>query len=98
MAAAARIRLGLVGCGVVARRHGAWLRNDPRADWRIFCDRNLDAARSFRDAFAPAAEAMTDFATAIGSQSLDAVVLCSPNALHHEQTCAALERGLHVLC
>ncbi len=93
-----RVRLGLVGCGVIARRHGEALRGDGRVDWRFVCDPNLAAARSFGEAFAPAAEACTDFTTALARHPLDAVILCSPNALHYEQTIAALGQGLHVLC
>lgn len=93
-----RVRLGLVGCGVIARRHGEALRGDARVDWRFVCDPNLDAARSFRETFAPTAEATSDFAAALDRHPLDAVVLCSPNAMHYEQTCTALDRGLHVLC
>lgn len=93
-----RVRIGLVGCGVIARRHGEALRGDERVDWKFVCDPNLDAARLFREQFAAAAETTNEFAAALGQHSLDAVILCSPNALHHVQTCAALDRGLHVLC
>lgn len=32
------------------------------------------------------------------NQKLDGVVVCSPHNLHYEHACAALDRGLHVLC
>lgn len=92
------IRLALIGCGLIARRHAELLRGDARAEWRVLCDPNVEAARAFREAYAPGAEVVADFAEALGRGPLDAVVLCSPNAAHYAQTCTALEAGLHVLC
>jgi predicted dehydrogenase len=93
-----RLRLGLVGCGIIARRHGGWLRHDPRVDWQVVCDPRPEAAESFRNEFATTAKIETDFAAALDRHSLDAVILCTPNAQHYPQSCAALDRGLHVLC
>jgi predicted dehydrogenase len=98
MNAPSKIRLGLVGCGLIARRHAEVLRADARADWRVLCDPNVDSARAFRDAYAPSAEIVADFAEALRCGPLDAVILCSPNSAHYAQTCAALGAGLHVLC
>lgn len=91
-------RIGLVGCGLIARRHAAWLRQDGRVDWRFVCDPRPGAAAAFRDEFAPAAVVETDFTAALDRHPLDGVILCSPNEAHYRQTCAALDRGLHVLC
>lgn len=93
-----RRRIGLVGCGLIARRHGGWLRADDRADWQFVCDPQPKAAVAFRDEFAPSAAIETDFTAALNRHALDGVILCSPNEAHYRQTCAALERGLHVLC
>lgn len=92
------MRLALVGCGAVARRHADALRNDPRAEWRVFCDPRPAAAEAFRDAYAPRAAVETDFAASLERRDLDAVILCSPNAQHFEQACLALDHRLHVLC
>jgi predicted dehydrogenase len=88
----------LVGCGVVARRHTAALRDDRRARWVAFCDPRSASAAGFAAEFEPTAAVETDFAAALERHACDGVVLCSPNAQHYEQTVAALERGLHVLC
>lgn len=74
------------------------LQNDPRAEWAVFCDPRPAAAEALREEFAATAAVETDFAASIARHGIDAVVLCSPNGLHFEQTCAALDAGLHVLC
>jgi predicted dehydrogenase len=94
----APLRLMLVGCGVIARRHTAALRNDPRARWVALCDPRREAAAALAGRLEPAAAIETEFAAALARHACDAVVLCSPNAQHYDQTCAALDRGLHVLC
>ncbi|MXP23862.1 gfo/Idh/MocA family oxidoreductase [Gordonia sp. HNM0687] len=40
----------------------------------------------------------TDFATALSSPHVDAVVLCTPHQQHHEQVIAAAQAGKHVFC
>jgi predicted dehydrogenase len=88
----------LVGCGAIARRHTTALRGNPRACWTCLCDPRPGAAAALAAEFEPAAAGAPDFAAALARHACDAVVLCSPNAEHYEQTCRALERGLHVLC
>ncbi|MBL9093290.1 MAG: Gfo/Idh/MocA family oxidoreductase [Planctomycetaceae bacterium] len=93
-----QLQLALVGCGVVARRHTECLKNDARRRWAVFCDPRREAAEAFRAEYGPQAAVETDFLRALDDHRLDGVLLCSPNALHYEQVCAALERGLHVMC
>lgn len=98
MAANDRFRVGVVGCGFVARRHLQQVHADPRAEWAVFCDPNLDTARALRDQYAPLAAATTSETDAIANSGLDAVVLCSPTQVHYRQCCLALDRDVHVLC
>lgn len=93
-----RVRLMLVGCGLVARRHVEYLRDDPRVQWVCLCDPRSESARSLANEFAPMAAVASDYTTALDAHHPDGVILCSPNAAHFEQVCAALERGCHVLC
>jgi predicted dehydrogenase len=44
------------------------------------------------------AHVFTDYRALIGSGLVDAVVVATPDDLHHDMTMAALDAGLHVLC
>lgn len=93
-----RLRVGLIGCGSVARLHADRLAADGRVEIVLLSDPHLGNAQSLADQFAPDAELETDALTSITRHSLDAVVLCSPTQAHHEQASAALDAGIHVLC
>ncbi len=58
-----------------------------------------DPSQASRD-FVTATHGVAGFATveALLGEDLDAVVIGSPDPLHHEQVLTALDRGLHVLC
>jgi predicted dehydrogenase len=84
---AARLRVGVIGCGRIARV--AHLPALARAEGD---PESLRAASSH----APRATFYTDWRELIESSDAEAVVVCLPNALHAEAATAALERGRHV--
>lgn len=92
------VRVGLIGCGTVARLHAERLHADERVELGVFCDPDLAAARRLRDEFAPQAAVEQNDAAALAGHALDAVVISSPTLLHYEQVCRATEQGLDVLC
>ena len=61
------------------------------------CGRHAGRAQAFAQRWSVAA-AYTDTEALLNHEGLDAVVIITPNRLHHPLTMAALERGLHVLC
>lgn len=91
------VRLGVVGCGTVAARHVARLVEDSRVQVRVLCDPRTVSAAAIDQRFHLGAVVLDDARHAIDHPELDAVLLCSPTQVHFEQTCRALERGLHVL-
>ncbi len=96
---ARQVRIGLIGCGSVARRHANWLAADPRADVRVCCDPSLSHAEALQREFFPQAIVEDEERNAFDlHEELDAVVICSPTLRHHHQVCQALDHGLHVLC
>lgn len=89
------LRVGLIGCGAVARRfHLPALKAVDGVDVVAF------ASRSQGSAEAAAAEwgggkTTTDWREILAD--VDAVDICTPNGLHAEQAVAAAEAGKHVL-
>ncbi|HEV3340582.1 MAG TPA: Gfo/Idh/MocA family oxidoreductase [Pirellulales bacterium] len=97
-ASAAKLRIGLIGCGVVGRRHAEILRDDARVEIAVCCDPSLETAQRLRDDYAPAAAVESDAARALTERKLEAAIICSPTPAHHEHCCRAFELGLDVLC
>ena len=92
------LRLGLIGCGVVGRRHAGQLRNDSRVELAVCCDPVIETARALRDEFAPRAAVETDAWRAMAEHRLQGVIIGSPTQIHYEQCRRAFELGLPVLC
>ena len=69
----------------------------PGAEVLAVCGRNAERARAFARRWSVSA-AYTDTDALLNHRGLDAVLILTPNRLHHPLTMAALERGLHVLC
>jgi len=96
-----RIRVGLVGCGGIARGHARALLEQRQVDVRAICDPVKSHITAYqREIFKPAAsqpKVYSDYGRMLTSVKLDAVVLCTPHTLHHKQIMSALDRGLHVL-
>ncbi|HQU43801.1 MAG TPA: Gfo/Idh/MocA family oxidoreductase [Pirellulales bacterium] len=93
-----KLRLGLIGCGVVGRRHAGQLRGDSRVELVVCCDPAIQAARGLRDEFAPQAAVETDAFRALAEHRLQAVIIGSPTQMHYEHCCRAFDLGLAVLC
>lgn len=88
------LRVGVVGLGLMGRRHASILAHRPDA---ILCG-GVDLDPATRDGFG------VEFDTAVHarlddllSDAPDAVVICLPDNAHRDATCAALRAGSHVL-
>jgi predicted dehydrogenase len=89
-------RLALLGCGWVADMH-AQAAAACGASVTGVANHRLESAQRF------AAEhgierVTTDWRELVSAPDVDVVVVCTPNALHAEQSIAALTAGKHVLC
>ena len=98
------LNVGLTGLGYIGKVHATAYRNIPLcfsqpaalARLSAVLRSRLDTESTFMDE--AAIEVRTTDPEAFYAQPLDLVDICTPNALHHDQALAALERGLPVYC
>jgi UDP-N-acetyl-2-amino-2-deoxyglucuronate dehydrogenase len=90
-----RVRVGIVGCGKVARLHVAALAALPQAELAAVCD--VDPARGAGLAALCGARDFTDVRRMIEAAAVEAVIVCTPHPLHAEPSVVAAEMGVHVL-
>lgn len=89
------LRFAIVGCGRIARRHAEQIHRFGYL--QAVCD--IITAKA--DALAAQYNAHTYYTTAallLQQQTIDIVVVCTPNGLHAIHAIEALEAGMHVLC
>jgi predicted dehydrogenase len=92
-----RLRIGVVGGGWFAsRRHLPDIGRCARAELAAVCRRDPGELQRIAEHFGHPA-CYTDYRQMLAEAALDAVLVCTPHALHAPQAKAALERGLHVL-
>lgn len=90
------ISVGVVGLGKMGISHLAMLNAHPDVEVRGVCDTSgylLSVLGKYSGL-----RTFTDMSSMLEAVDLDAVVICTPSALHAAQVRAALERGLHVFC
>ena len=94
----ARLGLGLIGCGGIARSAHlpAMAALSSRIQLRAAADPDLEAARRAAEPWG--ADAFTDYHAVLARPDIDAVVIASPEFFHPDQVAAAAASGKHVLC
>ncbi len=89
------LKVGIAGCGKVADLHAAALKNSSYGCLAAASSRTFAKARTFGEKYG--ANGYAETAEMVRSESLDAVIVCTPHPAHVEPTVAALEAGAHVL-
>lgn len=87
--------IGVVGGGFMGRVHSRAAR---AAGGRLVAVSTSSARTARRAAEELGFETATDYETMLADDRIDVVHVCTPNALHAEQTLAALAAGKHVIC
>ncbi|KQZ85316.1 dehydrogenase [Microbacterium sp. Root166] len=96
MTATRSLRCALVGTGAVANLHARAVAAHPRADLVAVTDLSQTAA----DAFAQRHGIPTvhpDLESLLAAEHPDVVLICTPPAVHREQSLAAFAAGAHVI-
>lgn len=91
-----RVRVGIVGVGIGSYHAHAYSKL-PNVEIAALCDIDADRARAVAERFG-VPKIYTDYEAMLAEEQLDAVSVCTPNALHAPVAIAALEAGCHVLC
>ncbi len=92
-----RIKVGIIGGGAITQvAHLPVLKKLKTIEVQAICDTDLPKARALADRFA-VKDAFDDIEDLLRFETLDAVVICSPNHLHESHILAALSANLHVL-
>ncbi len=91
------LRVGIVGCGVIAPTHADALRQQPNVQLAWACDLIEDKARALAGRYGIESVAV-DARRVVDDRSVDAVCICTDHASHADLVCAALDAGKHVLC
>lgn len=93
-----KLRYGCVGAGGIARKkHLSNYAKEPEVELIAVCDSLRPAAEALARDFG-ITHVYTDYREMIDRENLDIVSVCTPNYLHREITCYALEHGAHVHC
>lgn len=93
------IRVGIIGCGLMGRRHAdGYLQLPDRAVVVACCDSNVEAAADLaRQIDQPDVRVLPEWQAVIDDEAVNAVSICMPHHLHAPLVVAALEAGKHVL-
>ncbi|KML05993.1 Gfo/Idh/MocA family protein [Rossellomorea marisflavi] len=91
------LKIGVIGCGSIAKhRHIPEYMANEHAEIVAVCDIVKDRAEEMADQIG--AKAYTDYKELLKDESIKAVSVCTPNALHAPISIDALKAGKHVLC
>ena len=94
----APVRVGIVGCGGIAERHGAAATGCAEATIVACCDVRNERAEEWAQRYG-CERAYADHLTMIREHDLDAVLLATWPVQHREQILACLDAGVrHILC
>ena len=93
------LRVAVVGTGVLGRRLGHMAGATADTDVVAIAEVSPETCAASGEALeVPEAARYAEYETMLDEVDLDAVIIATPHAFHYEQTVAALDRGLHVLC
>ena len=92
-----RINTAVFGTGFVGRVHVDGIRRVSGVNLYGIAEARVELAQKLVDEFG-ATRAVSDFHELLADPNVDAVHVCTPNALHFPMAKAAMEAGKHVLC
>jgi predicted dehydrogenase len=95
---AEKLRFGFIGAGGITHGHARRLLATGEAEVVAVAEPEPRSVERFRQATGLDPKVYASHGEMIAHEQLDAVLVASPHTLHFEQSRAALQAGLHVLC
>jgi predicted dehydrogenase len=92
-----KLKTAVFGTGFMGRVHTEGIRRLGNVEVAAVAASSAEKARKFGDEVG-VARTTGDYRTVLSDPEIDAVHVCTPNALHFPMAKAALEAGKHVLC
>lgn len=93
-----KARIGLIGAGWIGTEHARNLAANPRAELVALAAKDRTNAEKVRAAYCPNADIVDDYRRVLERADVDAVYICTPNAMHAEMSIAAALAGKHIMC
>lgn len=90
------IKVGIIGTGI-GSYHARGYKKCPDAEIKAICDVDIDRAKRMAEEHG-IPDVYTDYQKMLADDEIQAVSVCTPNALHAPMTIAAFEAGKHVIC
>ena len=92
-----KLKTAVFGTGFMGRVHTEGIRRLGNVEVAAIAASSAEKARKFADELGVEG-ATGDYRTLLADPSIDAVHICTPNALHFPMAKASMEAGKHVLC
>ncbi len=95
----AKVRIGFIGAGGIARSHMRRLQDIPEAEVVAFAEPSNESMARMAEEYPAIATlpVFADYRDMLNKVPLDAAIILTPHTLHHEQGLEVLGRGLHLL-
>ncbi|MDR3288942.1 MAG: Gfo/Idh/MocA family oxidoreductase [Peptococcaceae bacterium] len=95
MAVPEKLRLAIIGCGRIARKHAEAITTLPEAELTAVCDIVPERAQAFASQYK--AQPYEKYEELLQRQDIDIVTIATPSGLHAEIGIAAAQAGKHML-
>jgi len=89
-----KLRVGMIGCGGIARVHGERLSRLNEVQLAAFADIVSEKAAAFSESYG--GKAYTDWHEMLDCERLDIVYVCLPPFSHDDEIMVAAEKGIHI--
>lgn len=95
----AKVRIGFIGAGGIARSHMRRLQQIPEAEVVAFAEPSNESMAKMAEDYPVAGTlpVFSDYRDMLDKVPMDAAIILTPHTLHHEQGLEVLRRGLHLL-